>query len=88
MGHSLTKPTINTIGNISSSKQQYSSNNNMNAIMGTSGTNIMQMPGSSHGGAGSSYPENNQNIANQKSLNSDNMISGPLPKPNVKIVDL
>jgi len=30
----------------------------------------------------------NQNIANQKNLSHDNMVSGPLPKPNVKIVDL
>lgn len=32
--------------------------------------------------------ENNQNIANQKSFNQDSMVSGPLPKPNVKIIDL
>ena len=30
----------------------------------------------------------NHNIANQRSLNKENMVSGPLPKPNVKIIDL
>ena len=49
----------------------------------------MQAPASSHGGGGGlSYTENNQNIANQKHSNQEGMISGPLPKPNVKIVDL
>ena len=30
----------------------------------------------------------NHNIVNQRSLNKENMVSGPLPKPNVKIIDL
>ena len=46
MGHSLTKPIINTIG----SKQQYNA--------GLGGPNPMQAPASSHGG-GLSYTENN-----------------------------
>lgn len=76
LGHTLSKPINSTI-----SSKQYSSQ-----ISYQQPSKLSQAPGSSHGPP--SAINENLNIANQKSLNGENMVSGPLPKPNVKILDL